>query len=51
VTQGYGVRPEAFIYPAEEEDAEEEQLEPFRKVLEGSAGASEIATSCMIESM
>jgi hypothetical protein len=29
----------------EEEDAEEEQLKPFHKLLKGSAGASEVSNS------
>jgi hypothetical protein len=39
-TQGCDVRPEALTTPTEEE-----QLEPFHKLLEGSAGVSEVATA------
>jgi hypothetical protein len=35
----------ALTTPAEEEDADEEQFEPLHKLLEGSAGASEVSNS------
>jgi len=42
---GCDARPEALANPVEEEDSEEEQLEPFHKLLDGSAGASEVSNS------
>ena len=41
----YMPRAEALTAPTEEDNAEDEQLEPFHKSLVGSAGISEVNNS------